>query len=423
MNKTKTTLLASVFTIGALFSAQALATQYAIVGAKVHTLSSQGTLDNASVLIKDGVIEAVVAGADVPSGYARINAQGKVVTPGLIGAYTSLGLQEVSMSAGQIDSSADESDFTTVGAAFDVSFAVNPDSTLIAINRMEGITAAATNIERSEYMFKGQGTIMQLADDDPVLAPRAFITLDMSGDAADDNGGSRAILWPKLLHVLAEAQNYDSEEYDGFASKADMEALSLLFTEQKPLLIMADRKADILQIIRLKNQYKGLNVVLVNGAEAWRVAEQLAQANIPVILNPEYNLPGNFERIGATLANAGRLANAGVTIAIGMETHNIRLATQHAGNAVANGLAYADGLAALTKNVAAIFGVDDQIGQIAPGMRADVVIWSGDPLEVTEAAEHVFIAGKPIAMRSRQTELRDRYLGLQDTKPMPHHRP
>ena len=108
---------------------------------------------------------------------------------------------------------------------------------------------------------------------------------------------------------------------------------------------------------------------------------------------------------------------------MGMETQSFRLATHLAGKAVANGLAYAVGLAALTKNVAAIFGVDDQIGQIAPGMRADVVIWSGDPLEVTEAAEHVFIAGKPIAMRSRQTELRDRYLGLQDTKPMLHHRP
>jgi len=153
------------------------------------------------------------------------------------------------------------------------------------------------------------------------------------------------------------------------------------------------------------------------------VAEQLAVADIPVIVNPEYNLPGAFDTLGATLANAGRLEQAGVTVAIGIETHNIRLATQHAGNAVANGMSYDGALAALTKNVAQIFGMEQQMGTLAPGMRGDVVVWSGDPLEVTEAAEQVFIGGEPIKMQSRQTLLRDHYLNLKQEQPMVYTRP
>ena len=132
-------------------------------------------------------------------------------------------------------------------------------------------------------------------------------------------------------------------------------------------------------------------------------------ADIPVIVNPEYNLPGSFEQLGATLANAGRLEKAGVKVAIGMDTHNIRLMAQHAGNAVANGLSYDQGLASVTSNVAAIFHMEDAIGTLNQNARADVVIWSGDPLEVTQAAEAVFIEGEAMDMTSRQTKLRDRY--------------
>jgi imidazolonepropionase-like amidohydrolase len=106
-----------------------------------------------------------------------------------------------------------------------------------------------------------------------------------------------------------------------------------------------------------------------------------------------------------------------------METHNIRLARQHAGNAVANGLSWDQGLAALTINVAKLYGIDNKLGSIEAGKIADVVIWSGDPLEVTEVAELVFIAGEKIDMQSRQSKLRDRYLKLQSNIPMQYVRP
>ncbi len=415
--------------VGISLSANVFASQFAIVGGKVHTLTDQGTLSEATVLIKDGLIERIIEGSQVPRGYERIEATGKVVTPGLIGAYTALGLVEVGMSAGQVDSSTSEHPVTTVGAAIDVSYGVNADSTLIPITRIEGFTAAATGIEYSDYLFKGQGSVIQLTDSEPLIKARAFMALSVNNSSASDAGGTRGTLWVALTQALSEAQAAigtdlaPTQPWYGMISRADAVALGHVVQGHKPLLIKADRKADILQIIALKHKFTDLNLVLVSGSDAWRVGAQLAAAEIPVILNPEYNLPGAFDTLGASLANAGRLEKAGVKVAIGIDTHNIRLATQHAGNAVANGLSHATGLASLTKHVAEIFGLDNQMGHIAPGMRGDVVVWSGDPLEVTEAAEHVFINGKPIKMVSRQTLLRDRYLNLKQDKPMAYTRP
>lgn len=424
------TMFTLVGVVGVLgLSTSILASQFAIVGGKVHTLTGQGTLAEATVLIKDGKVEQIIAGSTSPRGYERIDAAGKVVTPGFIGAYTALGLVEVGFSAGQVDASTTNHPVTTIGAAVDVSYGINADSTLIPITRMEGFTTAVTGIESSDYLFKGQGAVIQLMDNDPLLKARAFMALSVNNASASDTGGTRGTLWVALKQALSEAEYAidtdlsPTQPWYGMISRADAKALGHVVQGHQPLLIKADRKADLLHIIALKEAFSNLNVAIISGSDAWRVADQLAAANIPVIVNPEYNLPGAFDTLGATLANAGRLDKAGVKVAIGIETHNIRLATQHAGNAVANGMSYDAALASLTKNVAEIFGIDQQVGSLAPGMRADVVVWSGDPLEVTEAAEHVFIAGEPIKMQSRQTLLRDRYLNLKQDKPMVYTRP
>ncbi|WP_100641873.1 amidohydrolase family protein [Alteromonas facilis] len=400
------------------FSVAANAQSLAIVGGKIHTLSQQGTIENGTLLIKDGKVERVVTDGSVPEGYETIDASGKVVTPGLIGALTNLGLREVSMSAGVVDSSVKAHPVSAAGAAYDVSYAVNPDSSLFAITRIEGFTSAATGISNTGQLFNGQGAMISLADSDmPVSKPRAFVHTNVANDGVHTNGDSRAALWVALNQALAEVKAAPSNmpmgsEWHGLTSVADVTALKPVIAGDVPLLVTANRKADILQVIALKQRHPKLKLVIVEGLEAWRVADQLAQQDIPVIVNPEYNLPGGFDQMGATLANAGRLAAAGVTVAIGMETHNIRLATQHAGNAVANGLDYDAALAAVSLNVAKIYNVDNSVGSLSPGKQADVVIWSGDPLEVTEAAEQVFIAGEAVPMESRQTKLRDRYLAF-----------
>jgi imidazolonepropionase-like amidohydrolase len=149
----------------------------AIVGAKVHTMSSQGTVDNATVLIKDGKIQKVIQGEVALAGYEIIDAKGKVVTPGLIGASTSLGLVDVGFSAGTNDSNSSLTSISATGAAFDVSYAINPDSALMAIARIEGVTSAATSMGRTGQLFNGQGALISLGDTSKsVIQARAFIS-------------------------------------------------------------------------------------------------------------------------------------------------------------------------------------------------------------------------------------------------------
>ncbi|NVK58331.1 MAG: amidohydrolase family protein [Alteromonadaceae bacterium] len=398
-------------------SSTVLADKLAIVGGKVYTGTAQGTLESATVLIEDNKVVAVTEGSNVPDGYDTVDATGKYVTPGLIGAYTQLGLVEVSSSAGTVDSSVTDSLISATGAAFDVSYAVNPDSTLMAISRVEGITSAATTVSRSDTLLNGLGAVITLSGAaDSVLKPQAFMSVNVSNSGADGNGESRAALWVMLNQVIDEAMQFTgsaqlnpTKPWHGINSRADVKALQPVISGKSPLLMFADRAADIRQVIAFKKRYPDIKVVLAKGMEAWRVADELAEADIPVILDPEFNLPGGFDQLGATLANAARLHKAGVEIAIGMETHNIRLATQHAGNAVAFGLPWEAAMAALTVNPANILAMPQQLGTLAQGARADIVVWSGDPLEVTEAAEMVIIDGKSIDMTSRQIKLQQRY--------------
>jgi imidazolonepropionase-like amidohydrolase len=402
----------------------------AIVGAKVHTMSSQGTMDNATVLIQNGKIQSVMQGEAVLSGYEVIDAKGKVVTPGFIGASTSLGLVDVGFSAGTNDSNSSLTSISRTGAAFDVSYAINPESSLLAIARIEGVTSAATSMGRTGQLFYGQGALISLGDiSEPVIQARAFISTRVGNDGADTVGGSRSVIWVTLEKALAEAKFAMGQsltpidEWHGELSRADITALIPVVKGEIPLLVDARRAADIRQVIALKQRQPQLNIVITHATEGWRVAKELADSDIPVILDPEANLPFGFDQLGSTLKNAGRLSSAGVNVSIGIETHNIRLARQHAGNAVANGLSWDQGLAALTINVAKLYGIDDNLGSLEVGKIADVVIWSGDPLEITEAAEMVLISGEKIDNQSRQSKLRDRYLNLQADKPMQYVRP
>lgn len=405
-------------------SVSASAEKLAVTGAKIHTMSSKGVIEQGTLLIENGKIKQVLKGVSVPAGYTEVEATGKVLTPGFIGALTNLGLVEVSMSAGANDASVDEQTISSVGAAYDAQYAINTDSTLIEITRLEGFTSAATGLGRTGQLFDGQGAFITLSKTfDSVVKPHAFMHVNLSSGGADKSGGSRAALWVALNQSLNEAkyaQKSDlapNKEWHGMTSRADAAALAQVISGKVPLLVTANRANDILQVLALKKRFPSLNLVLVSASDGWRVASQIAEAKVPVILDPEFNLPGQFDQLGATMENAARLHAEKVKISIGIETHNARLAPQHAGNAVANGLPHEVALAALTINPATIYGVDDMLGSLEAGKQADFVIWSGDPLEVTQSAEQVFIQGKAMAMESRQTKLRDRYLNRDPNKP------
>jgi imidazolonepropionase-like amidohydrolase len=171
-----------------------------------------------------------------------------------------------------------------------------------------------------------------------------------------------------------------------------------------------DRAADILAATAFARR-NGMQPIVDGGAEAWMVARQLAETKTPVVLDPLEDLPSSFDRLGASLDNAARLQRAGVRIAFSNgDGSNARLIRQLAGNAVAHALDWNAALIAITAGPADIVGVGATRGRIAVGQVADLVLWSGDPLEVTSLAERVWIGGGTVALGSRQTALRDRYL-------------
>lgn len=419
--------LAAIATMTALaFSANA--EKIAIIGGTVHTMTDKGALENATILIENGQISQIIEQEiSTDESYRVIDAQGKVVTPGFIGAFTSLGLVEVSSWAGTNDASIKES---PLHAALDATLAINPNTTLRDITRIEGITSAASSLNNTDTMYKGRGAFITLGNNiDPILKKRAFMSIDVSNGGADLNGGSRAAMWVNLRTAFNEAifaQTIDfnpQTEWHGTLSRANVEALIPVVQGDVPLLIKVHRASDIRRVIKMSNNFKRLNVTLIGAAEGWMVADEIKAAGMSVILDPESNLPYSFEQNGSTLANAGRLYNAGVNVAIGMNTHNIRLAPQHAGNAVANGMPWQGGLESLTTAPAKIYGVDDRVGSLKVGMQADIVIWSGDPLEIMQAPTNVIINGEEIKLESRQTKLRDRYLIIDQEKPQQYTRP
>jgi len=237
----------------------------------------------------------------------------------------------------------------------------------------------------------------------------SVLFINVGRDASALSGGSRAGQWMLLNQAMEEADNPPSSNETSLLTRAGRNTLSA-FTNSGKVIFNVDRASDILEVLKFANNYE-IEAVISGGSEAWMVAKQLAVAKVPVLLNPLSNLPGNFDSLGSRLDNAAILEAAGVTIAIsGAGGHNARKQRQMAGNAVSYGLPHEAGIAALTSNPASIFGYTDDQGVIRKNKPANVVLWSGDPLEVTSVAERVIINGELVLMESRQTKLRDRYL-------------
>lgn len=422
LRRTKLALATAALMTCGMVSVSVSAANIAITGATAYTMGDKGKVEDATILIDGDKIKSVKSGGKVPSGYTEIDAEGKIVTPGIIGAYTSLGIVEVEYTAGISDFFAELKDDGYLGTQIETQYAVNPDSSLMNIARIEGITSAATVMAGTDTMFQGQGAFISLGDKvDPIVKGNAVMTLDITGGNIDGKSGSRAVAWPKLIAVLKEAAAYvekdKDEDWEGDLDEADAKALAPVLNGRMPLLVTVNRTIDMRHLMKVKKTYADMKLVLVQATEAWRVAKELAEHDIAVILKPESNLPYDFDQLGATLSNAARLDSAGVKVAIGMETHNARLALQHAGNAVANGMEWEKGLASVTSVAAEVLGVFDSHGSLEDGKSADVVVWSGDPLEVMSYAQTVIIDGEQIPMTSRQSKLRDRYMKMQNEKP------
>lgn len=412
-------LLLSAAAFGMLCAAPALAQDVAITHARLVVGDGSDPIDNGTVLIQGGKVIAAGAGVAVPAGVHTLDAQGKWVTPGLVVAVTDLGLVDVGAVDESNDSDAEKSPFS---AALDISTAINPNDLPIQVSRGGGVTRAAVAPLGTGTIFGGQGAVIDLgADPDAVTKARAFQYVDLGETGARRAGGSRVSTYAELHNALTEAQDLAAaptapRRTDAMLTRADAAALIPVVAGRQPLYVHVERAADIRMVLGLKREFPQLRLVIVGAAEGWMVAPELARSGVPVLATPLTDLPNSFEQLGATQSNIGRMKAAGVKVALGAFFDQPRYATQYAGNLVAlakvpgaSGLTWGQAFAAISSGPADIMGMGDRFGSLRPGRAGDVVIWDGDPLELTSGVVRVFIDGVEQPLSNHQTRLRDRY--------------
>jgi imidazolonepropionase-like amidohydrolase len=424
-----------------------------IVNARIETGAAAGTIQSGALVIENGRIAAIGASLPQRSDARVIDAKGQVLTPGFIAPSTSLMVEEV----GQVVQTRDDTSGAHLSAGFDVQYAVNPASANVPVARLTGVTRAALTplvgrigAGHDEHdhasvqggggegatgdpaLFAGQAAVVKLdhGNVDPVIKTKAAVVLDLGEAGAQHAGGSRGAALVLVRSALDDARAYSRNRaaYDrgdtrAFGlSRVDLEALVPVVERKTPLLVRVNRAADIRQTLRLARE-QNIRVILENAREGWMVADEIASAGVPVLIDPLADLPSEFEALASRLDNAARLHQAGVLIAIkgDREFNSLRPVRLNAGTAVAYGLPYQAALAAITLNPARIWGLADRAGSLEVGKDADVVLWSGDPLETTSYPTAIFIAGIEQPLTSRRQELRDRYLQPEATYPRAYH--
>jgi imidazolonepropionase-like amidohydrolase len=394
----------------------------AITGAKAYLQPGQPPVENATILVVKGKILAAAAGLAVPLGMRRIDAKGRMVTPGLMNSASQLGLVETG-TADTTDSAITTGPF---GASFDVQYALNPNSTLLPIARADGLTRAmVVPVDSATPPFDGLGAVLRLSEGPDILdLPQAAVVATVGGMVAPKSGGSRSAQWMLIRSALDAARRKEaiaSSTYKEIShadrstllSPLNVEALMPVLKRKVPLVIVAYRESDLRQVVALVDDYK-IRVVIIGADEGWRVAELLASRKIAVVLDPYASTPATYDQIGARLDNAALLDRAGVIISFKAAfvhvSYNAGIAIREgAGIAVANGLPWSHALKALTVNPAETWGIADHYGTLQPGQDADLVIWDGDAFEPMSTPAMVLVRGRQVSLETRQTDLEKRY--------------
>ncbi|HVS59848.1 MAG TPA: amidohydrolase family protein [Gemmatimonadaceae bacterium] len=398
----------------------------AITGGKVYPVSGP-PIEGGTVLIVNGKIVAVGSNVPIPASAQRIDATGKIVTPGFVNSSTQLGVQEVSQVSDTRDMSARGKD--NIAAAFTVWDGLNPNSVMMAPARKEGITSFI--VMPTGGLIAGQAALLDVVPgtttDMIIRAPVAMIA--EVGNPQQAGVNSRGELIVKLRELLDDTRFFQTHR-DAFdraqtrpfaASRLDLQAMIPVIQGSLPLVIAVDRASDIDAAMRIAREFN-VKLMIGGGAEAWMMADKLAAAHIPVLTGAMSNIPGGFAALGQRQENAALLRKAGVAVALignagggDEEAFNVRNLKQEAGNAVAYGMTWDDALRAVTLAPAEIFGVADRVGSLQPGREGNVVVWSGDPFEFTTRVEHVFVRGHEYSDKTRQDLLMERYKTLPNT--------
>ncbi|WP_103664253.1 amidohydrolase family protein [Gracilimonas amylolytica] len=377
------------------FSAEA---QIAVKGETVYTMAGD-PISNGVVLIKDGKIERVGSGINIPSNYEVYEA--KVVTPGLIDAHSVVGL------AGHLNVDADQDQLETsnpIQPELRAIDAYNAQEALVGFLRDNGVTTVHTG-HGPGALISGQTMIVKTTGNtvnDNLIEPSKMLafTLGNNLSRAFSKPGTRAKGIAMLRQELIKAQAYLEKRNSGedYSKDLGMEALADLLEGEKTALVTVHKANDIMSAIRLQEEF-GFPMVLDGVAEAYRVMDQIKAGGYSVIIHPSMIRPGGDAK-NASMETAGKLYKAGIPIAFqsGYEGYvpKTRVVHYEAGVAAANGLGKDNALKVLTIDAAKLLGIDNRVGSLERGKDADVVMYNGDPLEYVSNITGVFINGEKV---------------------------
>ncbi len=391
-------------------STSALAQSFAITNATLYTATDKGVMENATVVVTDGKISAI--NPTTLQADTVIDAQNAIVTPGFIGSMNGLGLVEV----GAVSDTRDASD-EKAGIDFDPSLAFNPKSTLIPYARKGGITRDLLVPGHSKDIFAGLASVVDLSGNMESLVQHGSAMVVNLGETSK---GSRALKLQTLINKLqgqidkleeqkAKKDDKKDDKKNGKKPTEEETILTRVVNGELPLIVTASRAADLHQLLKVKQRF-GVKLIIAGADDAVVVKDELAKAEVPVIISAMSDLPGSFDSLHASLDNAGKLEQAGVKVILtikGDSAHNLYQLRFDAGNAVSYGMSREAALKAISANVADVFGLDS--GRISEGQAADLVLWSADPFELSSHVTKIWINGVEVSTEARQDKLRERY--------------
>jgi imidazolonepropionase-like amidohydrolase len=392
---------------------------YALVGATVHPVSGPA-IEDGVVVVQEGRIAAVGSAAEVsiPDGARRVDVSGKHIYPGMIDPITQMGMAEI----GQVAASRDDRETGKYNPHIRGLTGVHPHSEAIPVARANGILASLA--VPGSGVIQGAGSLIQYDGDTPErmeIEDRAVIVVNLpspSGKAWDEPSLKGDEL-ESLLDLFERARLYANrpsvreradDPFDPnvrFGQAHLLDALVPAVTGTMPVYFRARSERDVRTVLLVQDSFPDLKPVIVGGDQAFRVAEELAARDVPVIVGS--GLSPTMDRddpLSAGWRNAGILAAAGVKIAFGTnDVADVRNLPYHAARSVAYGLSKDDAMRALTLNAAEILGVADQMGSIQVGKRADLIVTDGDPMQIITHVDRAFINGVEVPLSSKHTEL------------------
>ena len=384
-------------------------------------------IPNGTVVIQNGKIQAIGANVQAPQGATVIDATGLFVYPGMIDAGTDLGLVEIGSVPGSTDTR-EIGDFNPQDVALT---AVNAHSELIPVSRVNGVTTVITSATGA--LMSGSAALVDLwgwTPDEMAVKPRAAQVMSYPSAGGGGRGGgggfgnrpagdaaetvSRQVR--ALRDFLADARSYADVKAKAAANSPDaarvnqaMEALIPALRGEEPVIFDVNSVEQIRGVLTLADSFK-LKVIIRGARDAWRLADTLAARGIPVIVGPTTQAPGPDDPYDALYAQPGVLAKAGVKIAFQTSgASDVRNLPYNAALATAYGLDMDEAIKALTINPAQIFGVADRLGSLEPGKAANVVVTTGNPLDVRSNVKYLFIRGQAVPLTDRHTKLYEQF--------------